>query len=301
MTEDRLAGIAAFVHAVEAGSFARAAARLGQTRSAVAKSIARLERRLGARLFQRTTRTQSLTEDGLGYFEHCRRALDLLAAAEDTLAAGRTQAAGRLRVTAPLAFGRSCVVPALAALLPAHAELDVEIDLSDRVVDLVAEGFDLAVRIGALPDSSALASRKLGTQAFSYYASPSHVAEHGMPVAPADFAGRHGIVYSARGRVEPWLLASQDGQGEVAGVDARLRLDDLHSIADAAIAGSGIARLPRWLAAEALERGTLLRVADAAPGLHADIHAVWPAARHLPARTRIAIDALRDAAAVALR
>lgn len=290
--EDRLAGIVAFVHAADAGSFAQAAERLGQTRSAVAKAIARLEHRLGVRLFHRTTRRLALTEDGQGFHEHCRRALDAIAVAEDTLSAGKREAVGRLRVTAPLAFGRECVAPLLATLLETHARLDVEIDFADRVVDLAAEGLDLAVRIGRLPDSSSLAARTLGVQRFAFYAAPGYLARNGRPQSAADFGAHRFIAYAARAGVEPWRMLDASGETHLLPVRARLSFDDLHAIADAAVAGQGVARLPRWLARARLERGELAWLADAPAGAHATVHAAWPAARHLPMRTRIAIDTL---------
>src|SRR5882724_11319726 len=149
---ERLSGIAAFVQAVEAGSFAQAAERMQMTRSAVGKSIARLEERLGVRLFHRTTRRQSLTHDGQAYYERCVRVL-----AE--LEAGRREPSGRLRVSAPVIFGRRCVSPVLLSLARKYPGLAVDVSFSDRVVDLIEEGFDLAVRIGTLPDSGSLAAR----------------------------------------------------------------------------------------------------------------------------------------------
>jgi len=271
--DDRLTGIAVFVQAADAGSFAQAASRLGQTRSAVAKAIARLEQRLGARLFHRTTRRQALTDEGQAYYDHCRRALDALAQAEDALMQGRHEASGRLRVAAPLALGRELVAPVLLELLAAHPRLELDLQLSDRVVDLVGEGVDLAVRIGELPDSSALAARRLGTQCFAYYAA-------------ARARRDTGIAYRLP-ESEPWV----DAQGAPLALEIRMRCDDLHALLGACRAGQGIVRLPRWLAAgQALEC-----VAEAPASMHASVHAAWPASRHLPLRTRIAIDALAAA------
>src|SRR5262249_22818153 len=154
---ERLTGIAAFVQAVEAGSFAVAAGRMGLTRSAVGKSIARLEQRLGVRLFHRTTRRQSLTEDGQAYYERCVRALAEIDAAEAALDSGRRAPAGCLRVTAPVLFGRYCVAPVLLELARRYSGLAIEMSFSDRVVDLLEEGFDLAIRVGTLSDSTSLA------------------------------------------------------------------------------------------------------------------------------------------------
>jgi DNA-binding transcriptional LysR family regulator len=159
LTSERLRGVATFVQVIEAGSFAAAAAKLQMSRSAVGKSISRLEQRLHIQLFQRTTRTLSVTEAGQAYYERCRRALSEIEAAEAAIDQGRHGPRGRLRVSAPRAFGRHCVAPILGALAKKHDELEVEILFSDRIVDILAERFDLAVRIGSLPEQCKLAGK----------------------------------------------------------------------------------------------------------------------------------------------
>jgi DNA-binding transcriptional LysR family regulator len=288
---ERLSGIQAFVQAVETGSFARAADRLGLTRSAVGKSVARLERRLGARLFHRTTRVQSLTEDGQVFYERCRRALDEIDAAEAALDAGRREPSGRLRVSVPLLFGRHCVAPVLARLARRHPRLDLEVSFSDRVVALLEDGFDLAVRIGPLRDSSNLAARRLGLQAFVMCASPTYLAGRPRPVLPKDFANLTALTYSRAGREEPWEIHDAGGR-YIVPFARHLRFDDIEAIADAALAGFGIASLPRWLVAPRLRSGALVLLGDGAPTQAYEIHAVWPHSRYLPSKTRAAIDAL---------
>ena len=163
---DTLKDIPVFVAAVEAGSFAQAAIRLHLSRSAVGKSIARLEERLGVRLFQRTTRSQSLTDNGALFYERCLLALEEIRGAESLLETGKQQVSGRLRVAMPVLFGRQCVAPLLIELAQEHPGLELEMSFSDRVVDLVEEGFDMAVRNGTLQDSSMLVARKLGNTAW---------------------------------------------------------------------------------------------------------------------------------------
>ena len=292
MTNDRLTGIDTFVSAVDAGSFALAAERLGLSRSAVGKAIARLEGRLGTRLFHRTTRQQNLTEDGQAYYERCVRALSELDAAEAALASGRREPRGRLRVSAPLLFGRHCVAPVLTALGREYPKLQVEMSLSDRVVDLVEDGFDLAVRIGPLRDSATLAARLLGSQAMGICAAPSYLARHGMPASVADFASHAAIVYGSNGQSAQWRIRDADGETRDATIDARLRFDDVQVIADAAVAGHGLAWLPCWLMAPYLRNGTLTLVTNSRRTVASEIHAVWPQSRYLPSKTRVAIDAL---------
>ena len=151
-----LAGVDAFVAAVETGSFSAAAERLNLTRSAVAKTVARMETRLGARLFHRTTRSLAVTEDGQAYYERCRRAIEEMRAGEAELDSGRREATGRLRVSAPVLFGRRCVAPILARLAARHSKLELELSFSDRLVDLVEDGFDLAIRNSPLGNGAGL-------------------------------------------------------------------------------------------------------------------------------------------------
>jgi DNA-binding transcriptional LysR family regulator len=291
MVDDPLAGIQAFVQAVEDGSFARAADKLGLTRSAIGKSVARLERRLGTRLFHRTTRAQSLTEDGHVFYERCRRALDEIDAAEAALYAGRHEPSGRLRVSVPALFGRRCVAPVLARLARKHPRLDLEVAFSDRVIDLLEDGFDLAVRIGPLRDSANLAARRLGVQTFVMCASPACLAGRQRPTRAEDFAGFTALTYSRGGREEPWQILGADGPRALP-FARHLRFDDIEAIADAALAGYGVARLPRWLISSRVRSGELLVLMDGAEVHSWEIHAVWPHSRYLPSKTRAAIDAL---------
>jgi DNA-binding transcriptional LysR family regulator len=289
---ERLDGVGVFVAVVEAGSFAVAAQRLAVTRSAVAKTIARVEQRLKVRLFNRTTRKQSLTDHGQAYYERCVRALAELEAAEECLESNRKAPAGKLRVTAPVLFGRHCVAPTLLALSEQHRDLQLEVSFNDRVVDLVEEGFDLAVRVGPLPDSSNLVARRLGVQRMGICASPEYLARHGCPSNAGELNGHLRIAYLSAGRAVPWRVFGDDGEVLVPQVKIRLGFDDLQAIADAAIAGAGLAWLPCWMMSPEVKAGRLAVVVsgDHMPGT--EIHAVWPRATHLPMKVRVAVDAL---------
>ena len=292
MIRERLNAIAVFVQAVESGSFALAARRMQVTRSSVGKSIARLEQSLGVRLFHRTTRRQSLTEGGQAFYERCVRALAEIDAAEAALDDGRRAPIGRLRVSVPVLFGRYCVAPILSQLAQQYPELKLEIAFSDRVVDLVEEGFDLAVRIGRLGDSASLTVRRLGTQRMGICAAPSYLARHGHPDSLEQLHGHTSISYGRVGEVVPWPLRDADGKTTELRIESRLHFDDLQAIADAAVAGIGLAWLPCWLMAPHVLSGKLTPVLYGERVVATDIHAVWPQARHLPAKTRVAIDAL---------
>ncbi|MDB5801285.1 MAG: LysR family transcriptional regulator [Rhodocyclales bacterium] len=291
---DRLTGIDVFVQAVDAGSFALAASRLGVTRSAIAKNIARLEQRLGTRLFHRTTRTQTLTEDGLAYYERCARALAEIDAAEGALDAGRREPVGRLRVTAPVVFGRMCVAPCLLQLTTRFARLDIDMTFTDSVIDLVGEGYDLGVRIGALPDSSSLSARKLGSMRMVICTAPEYLQRHGTPTSIDALSEHSGVVYKQGQGEVPWVLTDETGTLRAARVKSRIRVDDLQAILDAALAGVGLVWLPCWLVKEHLRSGKLVVVFGGEITRPNPIHAVWPHTRHLPAKTRVAIDALLE-------
>jgi len=288
---DRLSGIPEFVQVVESGSFAVAAERLHLTRSAVGKSIARLEQRLGARLFHRTTRQQSLTEEGQAFYDRCVRALGEIGEGEAQLSAGRREPSGVLRVSVPVLFGRHLVAPVLWRLAQKHPQLNVEISFSDRVVDLLEEGFDLAVRIGSLADSSSLASRRLGAQKMSICGSPAYLKRHGTPKSVADLADHTGIVYGRGTRARRWSVID-GGKMQVGRIDSRLHFDDLQAIADAAIESVGLAWLPCWMVARYVRSGQLKLLMKSDQLSAGVVHAVWPKTPYPPSKTRVAIDAL---------
>ncbi len=284
--------IPVFVAAAEAGGFAAAARQLNLSRSSVGKTVARLEHRLGVRLFQRTTRRQSLTEDGQVFYERCQRALGELRTGRAMLEAGRKEATGRLRASMPVLFGRLCVAPTLMRLAAGQPRLEIELDFNDRHVDLIEDGFDLAIRNGPLADGLGLKARLLARQRTLLYASPDYLARRGTPATLDDLPGHDAVAYARGGRLLPWVFPAADGAKREVLPRARMRFDDLDTVADAAVAGFGIAWLPEWLARGRLAAGSVMPVmADVAP-LVTEIYAVWPAAPYLPARVRLAIDAL---------
>lgn len=279
MATPRFDGVELFLQIVESGNLTEAAERLNLTRSAVGKGLARLEARLGTCLLQRSTRRQRLTEDGQAYYEHCLRALAELEAAESVLESGRQQPRGRLRVSVPLAFGHHYAAPALWALMDSYPELEIDLCFSDRMIDLVQEGFDIAVRIGPLPDTDRLSARRLGQQVMGLAASPAYLQRKGAIESIEDLAVHRGIAYRSN-TAQRSRLASP------------LILDDLQAVADAAIAGVGLAWLPSWLIAHYALRGQLQAVLPSYREQPAPIHVIWPTAAHMPAKTRCAIDAL---------
>ena len=279
MATPRFDGVELFLQIVESGNLTEAAERLNLTRSAVGKGLARLEARLGTCLLQRSTRRQRLTDDGQAYYEHCLRALAELEAAESVLESGRQQPRGRLRASVPLAFGHHYAAPALWGLMARYPELEIQICFSDRMTDLIQEGFDIAVRIGQLPDTDRLNARRLGEQSVGLAASPAYLQRVGGIEHLEDLADHRGIAYGCNTPHRSPLVSP-------------LVLDDLQAVADAAIAGVGLAWLPSWLIAHYALRGQLQAVLPGYREQPAPIHVIWPTAAHMPAKTRCAIDAL---------
>ncbi|HDF7715417.1 TPA: LysR family transcriptional regulator [Enterobacter hormaechei] len=289
---DTLKDIPVFVASVEAGSFAQAVVRLHLSRSAVGKSIARLEERLGVRLFHRTTRSQRLTDNGALFYERCLRALEEIRGAESQLETGKHQVSGRLRVAVPVLFGRQCIAPLLIELAQEHPGLELEMSFSDRVVDLVEEGFDMAVRNGALADSSVLVARRLGEHRMVLCAAPDYLLKNGQPQTVDDLRQHTAINYTRAGRVLPWQLMDYDGTSRTFIPRSSLNMDDLQAICDAALAGHGLAWLPCWMVIKEIQQGDLVPLLKQAPDVRFDVHAVWQQTPHLPLRVRIAIDML---------
>ncbi|MGB8602524.1 MAG: LysR family transcriptional regulator, partial [Rhizomicrobium sp.] len=272
---DPLSDIAVFVDAAEAGSFSAAAERRHLSRSAVGKTVARLEARLGVRLFHRSTRSLSLTDDGQLFFEHCQRALEILRAGQTALSRGQREVAGRLRVSMPVLFGRQCVAPILMALTRAHPKLELDLNFNDRRVDLIEDGYDLAVRNAPLDDDTQLVRRHLACQRMTICAAPSYLEHHGMPTDLEDLRQYDGILYSRPGRLRSWLFPRQGGAPLEIMPQNRLRCDDLAAITDAAVAGYGVAWLPCWLVRSHIRTGALIALLPQTPSLSFDTYAVW--------------------------
>ena len=291
--QDRLDGVAVFVATVEAGGFARAAERLALSRSAVAKTIARIEARLGVRLFHRTTRVPSLTEDGHVYYARCTRAIEELRSAEALLESGRSEVNGRLRVSMPVLFGRYCVAPILLAFAREHPKLELELCFSDRPVDIIAERIDLAIRNGAIGSATGqLRARRLTSQKKVLCASPAYLEARGRPEDIASLAAHDALLYWRADYVQPWLVPNAEGKLVEVTLSSRLRFDDLEVVADAATADMGLAWLPHWLIKDRLQAGALIPLLGKHPSAFVECHALWPATQHMPLRLRLAIDAL---------
>lgn len=287
-----LSGIPVFVAVAEAGSFANAAEKLHLTRSAISKIISRLEERLGVMLFLRTTRSQSLTDEGVLFYEHCRQALATIHSAETLLESGKVQASGRLRVSMPVLFGHLCIAPVLTELAQQHPQLTLELSFSDRRVDLIDEGFDLAIRIGTLPDSSSLVGRQLGQHGMTFCASPAYLQRYGEPQTLSELGQHQAVGYLHAGTLQQWQLKDANGGLQEIKPQARIVMDDMQAITDAAVSGAGVVWLPYWLAREHLAEGRLVAVMRDYDSVDFPVNAVWPHAAYQPLKVRLAVDQL---------
>ncbi|HHE6469249.1 TPA: LysR family transcriptional regulator [Providencia rettgeri] len=281
-----------FVTVAESSNFSQAAEKLYVTRSAVAKTISRLEERLGITLFNRTTRSQSLTDEGLIYYEFCRRALNEIKMAEDILEGGKLLVSGKLRVSVPVLLGHLCISPLLSELAKKHPKLELEISFSDRQVDLSEEGFDLAVRIGELPDSSTLIARHLASHSMIFCASPGYFQQAGEPISLEELAQHEAIAYVRSGRILKWQVKNEREENIEINPPSRLMMDDMQAIKDIAIMGGGIAWLPYWLVREQLANGSLKEILKEYSSASWPIHAVWLRTPRRSLKVRLAIDTL---------
>lgn len=289
---DRLTSLRVFATAVELGSFAATAEVLGMSGPMVGKHVEALERRLGARLINRTTRRHELTEVGALYYERCKTVLAELDAA-DMLATESSAPRGTLRVSAPVHLGRHCIAPLLSEAVGQHAGLRLELSFTDRLIDLAGQRIDLAVRTGTLRDEADMMARLVGRQRMIVCASPGYISSRGAPGRIEEISDHQTVVYGRGGRVAPWRFPDFGGGSARAWpVTGKLEFDDLDALADAASHGLGLAWLPSWLVRTRLLSGELVPVLQSEGEYLYDVHVVWPRTPYLPARARIAIDAL---------
>jgi LysR family transcriptional regulator, regulator for bpeEF and oprC len=285
-----LKALTIFVKVSERRSFVRAARELGITQSGVSNAISRLEDQLGLRLLARTTRRVGLTQDGAAFFERCRRILADLDEAEQVLTQARLAPRGRLHVDLPLSFGRIKVVPLLGDLQAQFPELELEVTFTDRYVDLVEEGVDVTVRIGALQDSSLIARRLTASQ-LRIAGSPDYFARHGRPQAPEDLARHRCLPFAIRdSRVaRDWQLR-RDGVDSPFTPNAAISFNDGSAIVAAACAGYGLVQMNDYTTDGAIAAGALEPVLEAFNPSPTPIWLVYPAGRHLSPKVRAFVD-----------
>jgi DNA-binding transcriptional LysR family regulator len=283
-----------FARVVESGSFSRAAERVHLPKSTVSRRIAELERQLGERLLQRTTRKLSVTDFGLGVLDHARQVAEEVDGATALALHRQAKPSGKLRVSMPGDFASVTLSGMLAQFVREHPAISLELDLTPRRVDLIGENFDLAIRMGELPQDSQLTARRLAVFSTSLYASPEYLSVHGEPQTPDALLGLHGLmVLSRSGEPLAWELQSEDGEVEWSGVPGeRTAANSPDLLIRLARSGAGVAAVANYFAEPYVRAGELLRLL---PGWHHKPSVAWvvfAGRRLMPAKTRVFLDAL---------
>lgn len=292
----KLGSIELFCLTAQWQSFTAAAQAAGLTAAAVSRSVARMEARLGVRLFQRTTRQVRLSDAGKRYYEQCRQALDQLAEAERELSGQQQSPAGLVRFSLPTSYGHFRILPLLAAFAQAYPGVELELQLSNRNVDFTEEGFDLAVR-GRTPVDSGLVARKLEDAALVVVAAPSYLARCGTPHEMADLAAHDCIqfVLPSSGQPVPWRLRDADGREVELATQGRLRCaDDILGPVTLARAGAGLLQTYRFIVEADLHSGSLQEVLPGHAGASRPFSLLYPANRHMPLRVRVLVNFIME-------
>jgi DNA-binding transcriptional LysR family regulator len=282
---DRLGAIQVFAQVVEAGSFAKAAERLNLSTSAASRYVAELESHLQTRLLNRTTRRVSLTESGRAFYERAVQLLADLAEAEEEASSAAVVPRGTLRITTSVNFGVRHVAPAIADFLAEHREMRFDVSLSDRVVDLVEEGFDLAIRVGP-PGPENLVARKLGETRLVPCASPDYLAQHGAPKAPEDLGRHNCFTYEYVSPRHLWRFRDRSGAERSVRVSGSLHSNNGDLLAEVAARGVGIVFEPAFIVGPEVRAGRLVPLLQDYEPLPVPIYAVYPSRKHLSAKVR---------------
>lgn len=289
----RLSDVEIFVAVVEHGSFTAAARTLGISKSYASRRVSALEDRVGASLLTRNTRHVTPTGVGEAFHQRCHAALELLEDAEQIVARELDEPRGALKVSLPLSFGLRYLAPVVAAFAARWPDVRVHASYTDRKVDLVDEGYDLAVRIGTLADSE-LVARRLGTSEGWICASPAYLERKGTPSTPADLAQHDAVLYTLMPDPKRWRVPAAEGTAWIT-VDGRFLSDNGEALVAASCAGLGVAYHPDWLCADAVRDGRLVRLFPELPGVPQGVWAVWPRHRHLTPKVARFVDALAAA------
>ena len=287
---DTLEGMRTFAAVVKEGSFSRAAERLDRSPQLVSKYVAQLEARLGARLLNRSTRRLSITEAGQAYFDRCQQIVAEVDELEDAVGNMSETVRGVLSINAPMTFGMHHLTPAIAAFQNAHPELRVDLALDDRVVDIVSEGFDLAIRIADLEESS-LVARRLAPIRLTVCASPAYLERRGPPATPAELVDHDCLGYSYSSARDNWRFESDDGVEEVQ-ISGRFRANNGDALRTAALAGHGLILQPTFIVGDDLRAGRLVRVMADYEVAPLSVYAVYAHRQYLSNKVRSFVDYL---------
>jgi len=288
---DRLENMNTFVHIVEAGGISAAAERMDVAKSVISRRLKELESHLGVQLFHRTTRQMNLTDSGRAFYEQSVRILTDVLEAEHAVSQSHSALRGNLRVAVPLSFGLLHLGPAIIEFLQAHPAIKFDLDFDDRQVDLLAEGFDLAIRIAGLPDSSLIARRLAPVQSVMC-ASPAYLEQMGAPRTPGELIRHRCLAYNLISNSDNWSVYDAAGQLVKTRITPYLKAGNGEFLRDVAVAGLGIVLLPVFIVYREIERGMLLPVLTEYQYPQLAVYAVYPQTRHLSRRVRVFIDFL---------
>lgn len=288
---DRLTAMELFVRVVETGSFSAVARQMDMTQPTVSKQLAALEQRLKTRLLNRSTRQLSLTEAGTSYYEACKRILDSVNEAEGNVGRLQGQFAGQLRINTSIALGQMYVATLVLKFQEQHPDLEIDLSLADRFVDVVEEGIDLAIRVGKLTDSS-LVARRIGKARRLAIATHAYLKRHGMPKVPQDLAEHNCILYAYLSTGNEWMFRGPEGEIRVR-VSGNFRANNGDAIRHAVLADHGIAVVPEWIVGGEVAAGRIKVILPDFEPTPMDISAVYPSARHVSAKLRALIDFLQ--------
>ncbi|KER68495.1 LysR family transcriptional regulator [Burkholderia cepacia] len=289
MEPKRFADIATFVSVVRHGSFTAAAASMKLTRSALGKSVSRLEESMGVRLLNRTTRSISLTDEGSVVFERWAHVLEELEDVDAAVASRRREPTGTLKITAPVALGQRHVVPVINAFLRKWPNVRTELSLTPRFTDLIEEGFDIAIRVGHPKTNSEVLTRTVGWQQYMVCAAPSYLAARGTPTSPKELGAHDSIFFHSAGHALAWKLQDQGEQVVYEG-PGRFMADNAEAIRNAVLSGAGLAYLPSYVVGADLISGQVIEVLEVFRPKPEPIRLMYPSKKYLSPRIRAFID-----------
>ena len=288
---DKFTGMQLFVRVAETGSFAAVASQLGVARSVVTRQVSALEKQLGTKLMTRSTRSLTLTPAGSAYLEKCRVILNMVDAAESSLAEEKAEPRGRLRLGLPLSFGLQKLMPVLLEFSQAHPQIELMMDFSDRRSKLIEEGIDLSIRITNRLEASDIV-RKLGTARLITVASDAYLSAHGKPKKPSDLAHHHGLLYSLDFQHDTWIYLDKEGATHRVAVSPRMVANNGEALMQAAATGMGVTRQPDFIAQPYIDNGSVIEILSRYNSQPMGIYAVLPSNRYIPHRVSVLIEFL---------
>jgi len=290
---DTLDGMRTIVAAVETGSFTAAGERQGISKALVSKYVGEVESRLGVRLFNRSTRRLSLTEEGQRYYDQAVPLLEEFSVMVDNVTGAQSAPRGLLRISVPQTFGEMSLSPLIPKFLETYPDLSLDLQLSDRMIDMLEEGIDVVIRIGGVDDSSLIA-RHIKTLPLTLCASPEYIAQHGEPLNAEDIA-QHSCIIDSNFRVgKQWPIVGPDGQTTSIEVSSNVAVNSPRAVKEIAIAGGGIGMIPRFIIESELHKGLLKEILPAYKTLEFGLFAIYPHRRYLSKKVRCFIDFLMD-------